>query len=138
MEVRFNESSCDLFDRITVLDLDMGRVIGLCLASSLTSLGGCNDENTEWAKKISDVEDDTVEAALVGLCHDMAECVIGDITPHDNVTEEDKAEREDKAFRDLVKELPGHMVPNEQTFLICSKNMIGSLISVCQYILDWN
>merc|ERR1719270_715037 len=36
-------------------ELDMSRVIGLCLASSLTSLGGCNDENTEWSKKISDV-----------------------------------------------------------------------------------
>ena len=29
-----------------------------------------------------------VESAIIGLCHDMAECVIGDITPHDNVSEE--------------------------------------------------
>ena len=50
------------------------------------------------------------DAAFISLCHDMAECVIGDITPHDNVSNEDKAAQEDKAFRDLVKELPGHMV----------------------------
>ena len=48
--------------------------------------------------------------ALISLCHDMAECVIGDITPHCNVSNEDKAAREDKAFRDLVKDLPGHIV----------------------------
>ena len=53
-----------------------------------------------------------VESAIIGLCHDMAECVIGDITPHDNVSEEDKAVKEDKAFRDLVKDLPGHIIKN--------------------------
>jgi len=53
-----------------------------------------------------------VESAIIGLCHDMAECVIGDITPHDNVSEEDKAAKEDKAFRDLVKDLPGHVIKN--------------------------
>ena len=37
--------------------MDLSRVIGLCLASSLTSLGGTNDENTEWDTKISDVSD---------------------------------------------------------------------------------
>ena len=36
-------------------DLDRERLIGLCLASSLTSLGSTNDENTEWSQKISDV-----------------------------------------------------------------------------------
>ena len=53
-----------------------------------------------------------VEAAVISLCHDAAECIIGDITPHDNVTEQDKATREDKAFRDLVKEMPGHVIGN--------------------------
>ena len=53
-----------------------------------------------------------VEAAVISLCHDAAECIIGDITPHDNVTEQDKAAREDKAFRDLVAEMPGHVIGN--------------------------
>ena len=51
-----------------------------------------------------------LEAALISVCHDMAECLIGDITPHCNVSNEEKAAREDKAFRDLVKDLPGHIV----------------------------
>ena len=51
-----------------------------------------------------------VEAAIISICHDMAETVIGDITPHCNVSNEDKAAREDKAFRALVKDLPGHIV----------------------------
>ena len=51
-----------------------------------------------------------VEAAIISICHDMAETVIGDITPHCNVSNEDKAAREDEAFRALVKDLPGHIV----------------------------
>ena len=35
--------------------VDMKRLIGLCLSSSLTSLGDTNDENTEWTHKIADV-----------------------------------------------------------------------------------
>ena len=50
------------------------------------------------------------QTAVIALCHDMAECIIGDITPHDKVSAEEKAAREDGAFRDLVKDLPGHAV----------------------------
>jgi len=50
------------------------------------------------------------EAAIISLCHDMAECVIGDITPHCNVTKEEKEVKEDNAFKGLVKELPGHII----------------------------
>ena len=53
-----------------------------------------------------------VEAAVVGLCHDIGECIIGDITPHDGVAEQDKAVREDKACQDLVRELPDHIIRN--------------------------
>ena len=55
---------------------------------------------------------DGVDSAMVGLCHDIGECIIGDITPHDNVSDQDKAAREDKACRDLVKDLPGHIIKN--------------------------
>jgi len=50
------------------------------------------------------------EAAAISLCHDMAECVIGDITPHCDVSQEDKEVKEDNAFKQLVKDLPGHIV----------------------------
>ena len=35
--------------------LDQARVVGLALCSSLTSLGQTNDENTEWADKVTEV-----------------------------------------------------------------------------------
>jgi len=50
------------------------------------------------------------ECAMIGLCHDIAECIIGDITPHCKVSNEEKADREMKAFKTLVKDLPGHIV----------------------------
>ena len=50
------------------------------------------------------------ETAVISLCHDMAECVIGDITPHCAVSQEDKEVKEDNAFKQLVKDLPGHIV----------------------------
>eukprot|EP00090_Calanus_glacialis_P018970 TRINITY_DN29292_c0_g1_i1.p1 TRINITY_DN29292_c0_g1~~TRINITY_DN29292_c0_g1_i1.p1 ORF type:complete len:701 (-),score=284.90 TRINITY_DN29292_c0_g1_i1:56-2104(-) len=51
-----------------------------------------------------------IEAAVISLCHDMAECVIGDITPHCAVSQEDKEVKEDNAFKQLVRDLPGHIV----------------------------
>ena len=50
------------------------------------------------------------QAAAIALVHDVAECVIGDLTPHCGVSKEEKAAREDAAYRDLVKELSGHIV----------------------------
>eukprot|EP00088_Acartia_fossae_P071257 TRINITY_DN9748_c0_g1_i13.p1 TRINITY_DN9748_c0_g1~~TRINITY_DN9748_c0_g1_i13.p1 ORF type:complete len:705 (-),score=118.84 TRINITY_DN9748_c0_g1_i13:132-2192(-) len=49
------------------------------------------------------------EAANICICHDMAECIIGDITPHCKVSVEDKAEREMKAFKELTMHLPEHI-----------------------------
>ena len=37
------------------------------------------------------------------LIHDLAECIVGDITPHDNITPEDKHEMEDKAMEQICK-----------------------------------
>ena len=44
---------------------------------------------------------------IVSAVHDIAECIVGDITPHDNVTPEDKHKREMDAMEKLVKNLPG-------------------------------
>ena len=44
------------------------------------------------------------EAVNIALCHDMAEC----LTPLNSVSSEDNPAKE--AFRDLVKDLPGHVV----------------------------
>lgn len=45
-------------------------------------------------------------AVIVSLVHDMAECIVGDITPSDNVSTDDKHMQEMKAMTSLVKNLP--------------------------------
>ncbi|XP_033219437.1 HD domain-containing protein 2 [Belonocnema kinseyi] len=37
------------------------------------------------------------------LIHDLAECIVGDITPHDNITPEVKHEMEDKAMEQICQ-----------------------------------
>lgn len=45
-----------------------------------------------------------VERALnMALIHDIAESIVGDLTPHDNVSEADKFEAEAKAFKQIVR-----------------------------------
>lgn len=46
------------------------------------------------------------DACIIGICHDMAECIIGDITPHCKVSPEDKQREEMLAFTQLVEHLP--------------------------------
>jgi len=49
------------------------------------------------------------DAAVVSICHDMAECLVGDITPHDKVSDEEKHKAEMDAMQKLVKDLPDFM-----------------------------
>ena len=54
--------------------LDLKRVVGLALCSSLTSLGQTNDENTEWADKVTEVTkvlEDLLPAATAGQLAEM-------------------------------------------------------------------
>lgn len=50
---------------------------------------------------------DPGRAALVAVCHDLAEAVVGDITPHDPVSKEEKAALEWKAITDMAALLGG-------------------------------
>ena len=43
---------------------------------------------------------------ILSIVHDVAECLIGDITPHDGVAEDEKHMLETNAFLKLVKNLP--------------------------------
>ena len=61
------------------------------------------------------LEDDEADAddrilggssVILSIIHDMAECIIGDITPYDPVTPEEKHEKEEAAMKSLVKDLP--------------------------------
>lgn len=54
---------------------------------------------------ISMVVADTARSARVtkmALVHDLAEAVVGDITPHDGVSDEDKQTRERRALREII------------------------------------
>lgn len=42
----------------------------------------------------------------MALVHDMAECIVGDITPSDNVSKEEKYRREQEAMKHLTSLLP--------------------------------
>ncbi|XP_030345815.1 HD domain-containing protein 2 isoform X2 [Strigops habroptila] len=46
---------------------------------------------------------DSIRLALV---HDMAECIVGDIAPADNISKEEKHRREEAAMRQLTQLLP--------------------------------
>ena len=45
-------------------------------------------------------------AVILSIVHDLAECIIGDITPLDPVTPQEKHEKEVEAMKSLVKDLP--------------------------------
>lgn len=40
------------------------------------------------------------------LVHDMAECIVGDLTPHCGVSPEDKHRQEEEAMETLIKLVP--------------------------------
>ncbi|TRY73879.1 hypothetical protein TCAL_15740 [Tigriopus californicus] len=46
-------------------------------------------------------------AIILSIVHDIAECIVGDITPHDPVTPEEKHDKEMAAMKTLVEKLPG-------------------------------
>jgi len=51
------------------------------------------------------ISDVTNSAMVISLVHDLAECVVGDITPHDNVADADKHRMEVEAMEGLVSRL---------------------------------
>lgn len=48
---------------------------------------------------------DKEKCIKIALVHDMAECIVGDITPSDNISKEEKAKREAEAMNQLRKAL---------------------------------
>lgn len=47
----------------------------------------------------------------MALVHDLAECIVGDITPHCGVSAEDKHQREDKAMEEICELLGDQGLP---------------------------
>eukprot|EP01071_Lankesteria_metandrocarpae_P005707 Lankesteria_metandrocarpae@DN4100_c0_g1_i1.p2 len=58
---------------------------------------------------------DRQKCIRMALAHDLAECVVGDITPHCNVTAEDKHNREKTAMNEIC----GLLGDEQKTELIC-------------------
>jgi len=54
-------------------------------------------------------------AVIISMLHDVAECIVGDITPQEGVPDEKKHEMEDNAMKDLVKELPDTLASEIKT-----------------------
>ncbi|EFA06062.2 HD domain-containing protein 2-like Protein [Tribolium castaneum] len=48
---------------------------------------------------------DRFKCLQLALVHDLAECIVGDITPHDNIPEDKKHALEDKAMKEITSHL---------------------------------
>lgn len=48
---------------------------------------------------------DRFKCLQLALVHDLAECIVGDITPHDNIPEDTKHAMEDEAMKELTTNL---------------------------------
>uniref|UniRef100_A0A1A7X6T2 5'-deoxynucleotidase HDDC2 n=1 Tax=Iconisemion striatum TaxID=60296 RepID=A0A1A7X6T2_9TELE len=55
---------------------------------------------------ITDPSVDKDRCIKLALVHDMAECIVGDIAPSDNVSKEEKHRREEEAMKHLTSLLP--------------------------------
>ncbi|XP_076021381.1 5'-deoxynucleotidase HDDC2 isoform X2 [Genypterus blacodes] len=55
---------------------------------------------------ITDPTVDKERCIKMALVHDMAECIVGDIAPSDNVSKEEKHRREEEAMKHLTGPLP--------------------------------
>lgn len=52
---------------------------------------------------------------MISVVHDIAECIVGDITPKDKMTPEEKHEKEMAAMKELVEKLPDTVASNLYT-----------------------
>jgi putative hydrolase of HD superfamily len=55
-------------------------------------------------------------ALSYAVLHDLAEVLVGDITPHDGITTQDKHQREEQAMQSLCAKLPAHLLKTWQCY----------------------
>lgn len=48
---------------------------------------------------------DRLKCLQLALVHDLAESIVGDITPHDNIPENVKHQREDEAMKEITSHI---------------------------------
>lgn len=69
-------------------------------AENFTCNGGCSAEN-EVKSVPNKCKLDVSKLVKMSLVHDMAECIVGDITPFDGISEQEKHNREMNAMNHL-------------------------------------
>ena len=57
---------------------------------------------------------DTTRLIKLAIVHDIAEAIVGDITPHDGVAADEKHRREAAAIHELQRALGGSTVPAQE------------------------
>ena len=62
---------------------------------------------------ITDAEVNKDRLIKICLCHDLAEAVVGDITPHDGVSKEDKRRLEEEALKSIIGGLEHDTIAGE-------------------------
>lgn len=67
---------------------------------------------------------------ITALVHDLAECIVGDLTPHCGVTPEEKHRREDEAMK-YIAELTG--LAGDRMYELYKVSMIRKLTYLLQY-----
>jgi len=57
---------------------------------------------------------DRMKCLQLTLVHDLAESIVGDITPHDKIPEDEKHRREDEAMKEITSHIgsPGKLIYN--------------------------
>jgi 5'-deoxynucleotidase YfbR-like HD superfamily hydrolase len=53
---------------------------------------------------------DSEKLLKIAVIHDLAECVVGDITPHDGISQEEKKEKEHTACKEIFKDIPNSQI----------------------------
>ena len=62
---------------------------------------------------ITDAEVNKDRLIKICLCHDLAEAVVGDITPHDGVSKEEKRRLEEEALKGIISGLEHEAIAGE-------------------------
>uniref|UniRef100_A0A8C5VVC5 5'-deoxynucleotidase HDDC2 n=1 Tax=Microcebus murinus TaxID=30608 RepID=A0A8C5VVC5_MICMU len=96
---------------------------GIGRLKSETRTCGCIYRNVEQPESISDhmyqmavmamvTKDDHLNkdrCVCLALVHNMAECIVGDIAPADNIPKEEKHRREEEAMKQITQLLPENL-----------------------------
>lgn len=68
---------------------------------------------------------DRIKCVQLALVHDLAESIVGDITPHDNIPEDVKHQREDEAMKEITSHIGKFCIWSLRLFLMNFEGTAG-------------